>query len=252
MDAAHASGPTTVRALAEVAGLKADEAIACSRRLAEAGRLKDLSPEVVEVVPDSLVVASELWETLTRRATGLLREYHAGHALRFGMPREELKSKLGLTAKAFAACLEAWVREDQLQDTQGAVGLATHVPTPSSSEKSKLERAMARVEAARFSPPSAKALVEEVGEEAFSYLVAMRAIVPVSADVSFSASTYGEMVNRVQALLAREGEVTISRVRDEFDTSRKYALALMEHMDSLGLTVREGDVRRLGPRAVKT
>ena len=251
MDAAHASGPTTVRALAEVAGLKADEAIACSRRLAAAGRLKDLSPEVVEVVPDSLVVASELWETLTRRATDLLREYHAGHALRFGMPREELKSKLGLTAKAFAACLEAWLREDQLQDTQGAVGLATHVPTPSSSEKSKLERAMARVEAARFSPPSAKALVEEVGEEAFSYLVATRAIVPVSADVSFSASTYGEMVNRVQALLAREGEVTISRVRDEFDTSRKYALALMEHMDSLGLTVREGDVRRLGPRAVK-
>jgi selenocysteine-specific elongation factor len=251
MDAAHAAGPATVHALAEATGLRADEAIASSRRLVEAGRLKNLSPEIVQGMSDGFVVASELWEALTRRATDLLREHHAAHALRFGIPREELKSKLGLTAKAFAACLEVWIREGQLQDTQGAVGLATHVPTPSSSEKPKLERALARVEAARFSPPSVKDLVEEVGEEAFAYLVATRALVPVSADVVFSASTYAEMASRVQALLAREGEATISRVRDEFDTSRKYALALMEHMDSVGLTVREGDIRRLGPRAVK-
>jgi selenocysteine-specific elongation factor len=248
LDAARVTGPTTIRVLAEAAGLNADAAIANSRRLVDAGRLKDLTPGSIELTPECLVVSAVVWETLTRRAIGLLREYHTGHTLRFGMPREELKSRLGLAAKPFAACLDAWIRDGQVQDTQGAVGLAGRAPQPSSAERTKMEQASARVEAARFSPPSSKELVDEVGDEAFAYLVATRAIVPVSADVVFSARAYAEMVDRVQALLAREGEATVGRIRDEFDTSRKYVVALMEHMDSLGLTVRDGDVRRLARR----
>ncbi|MCX6071688.1 MAG: selenocysteine-specific translation elongation factor [Chloroflexi bacterium] len=248
LDAARVTGPTTIRALAEAAGLNADAAIASSRRLVDAGRLKDLAPGSIESTPESLVVSVVVWETLTRQAIELLREYHTAHTLRFGVPREELKSRLGLAAKPFAACLDAWIRDGQLQDFQGAVGLAGYAPQPSSAERTRMEQASARVEAARFSPPSSRELVDEVGEEAFAYLVATRAIVPVSADVVFSARAYAEMVDRVQALLAREGEVTVGRIRDEFETSRKYVVALMEHMDSLGLTVRDGDVRRLARR----
>jgi selenocysteine-specific elongation factor len=252
LDAAQAAGPATVGALAEAAGVSVDEAIEGSRRLIGSGRLKDLRPGANGLTHESLVVSAEAWEALTRRAAGLLREYHAAHALRFGMVREELKSRLGLAAKPFAACLEAWIRDGQLQDTQGTVGLAGHAPKPSSEDLTKIEQARARVEAARFSPPSAKELGVELGDEAFAYLVATRAIVPVSADVVFSERAYAEIVERVQALLAREGEATVSRIRQELDTSRKYALALLEHMDSLGLTVRDGDVRRLGPRATRS
>jgi len=249
LDAGLAVGPATIRALAEAAGVNADEAIASSRRLVETSRLKVLRPGSIELTCDCLVVSAELWERLTRQAIGLLLEYHAAHTLRFGMPREELKSKLGLAPKVFAASLEAWIRDGQLQDAQGAVGIAGHAPTPTSEERAKMEQAQARVEAARFSPPSVKELVDEVGAEAFTYLVATCAIMPVSAEVVFSARAYSELVDRVVSLLAREGEATVGRIRDEFDTSRKYVLALMEHMDSLGLTVRDGDVRRLGPQA---
>lgn len=252
LDAAHAAGPATIGALAEAAGVSANEAIESSRRLIESGRLKDLRPDASGLTPESLVVSAEAWETLTRRAVAFLSEYYAAHALRFGMPREELKSRLGLAAKPFAVCLEAWIRDGQLQDTQGTIGLAGHAPKPSSEVQTKMEQARARVEAARFSPPSAKELVVELGDEAFAYLVATRAVVPVSADVVFSEHAYAEMVDRVHALLAREGEATVSRIRQELDTSRKYALALLEHMDSLGLTARDGDVRRLGPRATRS
>jgi selenocysteine-specific elongation factor len=34
-------------------------------------------------------------------------------------------------------------------------------------------------------------------------------------------------------------------VRDRFKTSRRYALAFLEHLDATGITIREGDVRRL-------
>jgi selenocysteine-specific elongation factor len=58
----------------------------------------------------------------------------------------------------------------------------------------------------------------------------------------------GAVRERLVALLERDGEVTLARLRDELDTSRKYAQALLEHFDSERLTLRRGDVRVLRRR----
>jgi selenocysteine-specific elongation factor len=52
-------------------------------------------------------------------------------------------------------------------------------------------------------------------------------------------------VQEVTDLIDKKGAVSIAEVRDYFDTSRKYVLALMEHLDARGLTIRDGDLRRL-------
>jgi cell division protein FtsI/penicillin-binding protein 2 len=38
-----------------------------------------------------------------------------------------------------------------------------------------------------------------------------------------------------------------SEVRDLLGTTRKYVQALLEHLDAIGVTVREGDFRKLKP-----
>jgi selenocysteine-specific elongation factor len=53
------------------------------------------------------------------------------------------------------------------------------------------------------------------------------------------------MVARVRAHLEREGTVTLAQVRDLFGTSRKYAQALLEHLDEQRITRRVGDERVL-------
>ncbi len=53
------------------------------------------------------------------------------------------------------------------------------------------------------------------------------------------------MVNRIVQHIKDKGEITVAQVRDMFGTSRKYALALMEHLDSQRVTRRVGDVRLL-------
>ena len=51
--------------------------------------------------------------------------------------------------------------------------------------------------------------------------------------------------SKVVQLVAGGKTLTVAQVRDHFTTSRKYALALMEHLDAIGVTVRDGDARRL-------
>ncbi len=252
LEAARVGGPATLRTLAEFADLDMDRALELARQLMDAGHLKELRGETHGTAADSLVIAEEAWQASSRRVASLLRDYHAMYALRLGMPREELKSRLGLEGKVFSVCLDAWIRDGLLREAAGAIVLAEHTPTPSAADQARIERAQSRLDAARFSPPTVKELVDEVGEEAYAFLVATRALVQVSADVAFSSSAYAELLQRVQALLAREGEATVARIRDEFDTSRRYVLALLEHTDGLGITVRAGDVRRLGPRAPRT
>ncbi|MCH7802250.1 MAG: SelB C-terminal domain-containing protein, partial [Chloroflexi bacterium] len=67
----------------------------------------------------------------------------------------------------------------------------------------------------------------------------------VSETVVFSATAYQQMVDRISTHIRDEGEITVADVRDMFGTSRKYALALMDHMDHQRITRRVGDARVL-------
>jgi selenocysteine-specific elongation factor len=53
------------------------------------------------------------------------------------------------------------------------------------------------------------------------------------------------MVGRIVAFIRANGSMTVAQVRDEFNTSRKYALALMERLDEQKITRRVGDERVL-------
>jgi selenocysteine-specific elongation factor len=52
-------------------------------------------------------------------------------------------------------------------------------------------------------------------------------------------------VELVVAHIKQEGSITVAQVRDHLQTSRKYALALMEHLDERRITQRVGDKRVL-------
>ena len=49
----------------------------------------------------------------------------------------------------------------------------------------------------------------------------------------------------VRAHIEQHGTITLAQTRDLFGTSRKYAQALLEHLDRLRVTRRVGDERVL-------
>ena len=73
-------------------------------------------------------------------------------------------------------------------------------------------------------------------------------VVRVGRSLHFHPEPLGELEARVVALAERDGEVTIAGVRDELGTSRKYAQALLEHLDRARVTRRVGDAHVLRGR----
>ena len=70
-------------------------------------------------------------------------------------------------------------------------------------------------------------------------------LIPVSTEVVFEKEAYDQMVAEVKTLLTNQETISAAQVRDHFNTSRRYVLALLEHLDEIGVTIRQGDVRKL-------
>ena len=59
------------------------------------------------------------------------------------------------------------------------------------------------------------------------------------------------LCERVIEICRRDGSTSIAAIRDELNTSRRYAQALLEHLDAEKLTVRRGDAHFLRRRATR-
>ncbi|MDZ4278987.1 MAG: SelB C-terminal domain-containing protein, partial [Dehalococcoidia bacterium] len=70
----------------------------------------------------------------------------------------------------------------------------------------------------------------------------------VGDGVVFASEAYQEMAGRVTEHLRQRRTITLAQVRDMFGTSRKYAQALLEHLDRRRVTRRVGDERVLRER----
>jgi selenocysteine-specific elongation factor len=70
-------------------------------------------------------------------------------------------------------------------------------------------------------------------------------LLAISKEVVFRTSDFTAMVEKISITCKMKGQVSLAEVRDLFGTSRRYAQALLEYLDSIGLTIRSGDFRRL-------
>jgi selenocysteine-specific elongation factor len=67
----------------------------------------------------------------------------------------------------------------------------------------------------------------------------------IGRDLYAHRDAIGAVADRVRAIIAHEDAVTLARLRDELGTSRKYAQALLEHLDAARITKRLPDDRRV-------
>ena len=106
-----------------------------------------------------------------------------------------------------------------------------------------------RLRAARHEPPNEADLGDEAGS--LAALVDAGRAVRVGRSMYAHPDAIAAVRTTVERVATAEGSITLARLRDELRTSRKYAQALLEHMDTARVTRRREDdsrvLRRAGP-----
>jgi len=195
--------------------------------------------------PDQLVTYEQKWDAILEDVLEKVADYHQTSPLRPGMPLEEIKSQLDYEDFVFQAAVDALVAERRLDQNGPVAALPDHAITFSDQDEERIKHLMIEFSKHPHTPPTVEECEEQVGEEVYQALISLQRLKQVSEDVVFTTDTYRSMVAEIRSWLEEKGTLTVAEARDHFNSSRRYVLALLEHLDTRGVTVREGDVRRL-------
>jgi len=238
-------GPTSLRRAIQHSGLAPEAALQGIEELRAAGELIALEDGPLDLSSEVLVIDGRTWEGLRDRIEWELQSFHQLNPLRAGMPREELKSRLRMDGKVYSAVIQLAAEKGVVVVDGTRVRSIHHAITLTTSQQQNVNALLERFHASPLSPPSVKECDQAVGGDLMAYLLESGRLTQVSPDVVFTTDGYNEIVEAVCHALNEGGTITVAKARDLLNTSRKYALALMEHLDAIGITVRDGDLRRL-------
>ena len=247
---ALADGPVDRKGLGVRANLDADGLRAGLDELLADGRALMLSGDPATPRPADVFVSAPVWATMRGRMRDILAAYHTQFPLRGGMSKEEFKSRLGLAPRPYEAAVGTALREGLIAEGGPTFRLPEHRIAFAPAQQRIVDRFLAALAAQPYAPPAPAEL--EVPPDVLAALVETGAVVRVDEGVVFDPAAYDELIAATLRIIDEEGAVTVARFRDRFGSSRKYALAVLEHFDQIRLTRRVGDERVRGTAAPAT
>ena len=215
-------------------------------RCIEAGKLVELE--------DGTILAASKFQMMTERLIQLLQEYHESNPLAEGMPKQELQSRLRDTwhiqeDKIILGAVHRLMNLGTLTDCGKTVSMQGFeaVLTP---EQEKLKERIAGIykDAGIEIPKNDEIYALDSDKRVINAIFdrLYKEGVLVKVDPSYNISQEGW--NRVAAAArtaGAEGSFVLADFRDTLNTSRKYASVYLAALDRAGITVFDGERRRL-------
>lgn len=194
----------------------------------------------IEEKEQRLLFTTAGWARLIEQVTAVLQDYHRKYPVRSGMPKAELGSRLKL-GKYSPIIWQKLADEGVISEEGLFTRLTSYKVTLTQSQQARLDAFFKSLVENPYAPHSDLTPEPDI----LNLLIERQQVVKVHDNVVFSVSAYNEMVEKITDYIKTHGKVTVAEVRDMFNTSRKYVLALLEYLDEKKITRRVGDERVL-------
>jgi selenocysteine-specific elongation factor len=158
------------------------------------------------------------------------------------MPRDDLRNRLtpGKPA-AFDRLVSDLVAENRLVDAQRTLRLPAFEVRLNPAERTSADRWLAAIDETPFSPPPPDAF--GISPATLQVLLERDELVTITEQIALTPEALQTVETDVLRTIDTDGRITLSSYRDRFDTSRKYAQAMLEYFDRRRITRRVGDDR---------
>jgi len=245
LEAALALNTAPIKEMVTKSRLEASIAETALQELISAGQLIILEDGAQTTASNSIAIALPHWNALNGKISQTIETYHQQFPLRRGILREELKSRLKLTPRIFNLIINRLITDQLITGYSIWLAKPQHEIKFNGADQLKVTELLRKFEKNPYVTPSVKECQSEAGEEIVNALIELGELLTVSQDVIFRKKDYDALVEKVRGTIQKSGEITLAEARDTLGTTRKYAQALLEHLDSIGVTLRAGDARKL-------
>jgi selenocysteine-specific elongation factor len=211
------------------------------------------------VVAGEWLVANAVRTSVETTVVDMLRTYHEDHPLRDGADLTAVRRIATRTLRAARVPTDVALVDALLADldargvtarTATTVRLASH-RVALDEHDSDVGRLLVEIGGEReATPPTVKELITAgIGRDVIDAAAREGVVVLIAPDLVVTPGFVEQATAAIRA--AAVSGITVSALREELGTSRKYAVPLAEWLDRHGVTRREGDLRfpRDAPRA---
>jgi len=204
----------------------------------------------IQYLPARIVATAPLLE-LSQQLSALVNDHHTRNPLVIGIPRQELKERLGAKASSdvFDFLLEKAQRENTLKVSKDLVHAAGRSVTLSAEEDAGKRVILDAFRAAGLAVPSVDEVLAQVktdrarARQIVQLLVREGKLVRVTSELMFHAESIQELRERLKSRKTSSPRLTVTEFKEMTGVTRKYAIPLLEFLDRERVTRREGDVR---------
>lgn len=182
--------------------------------------------------------------------------YHQKHPLKPGIPKEELKTKLPSTmgGKAFLIALQNMAKAGSIVLEEDIVFSVDHKVTLAVDQEDLKNQLLDAYLESGLMPPYFKELCkkieapEKTAKEVLSLLIKDNLLIKIKEDLYYHHEPLERLKEKLVKFLMTNEEITTPQFKDMTGASRKYVIPLIEHFDTIHLTIRIGDIRKLRKR----
>ncbi len=209
--------------------------------------LKGLQKEnAVVFMGDAALHASAL-ASFREKSASVLRAFHKANPLKPGMPREELRAAFHMEPKLFAGLLQM---SPDMAAEKDLVRLKNFQVALTGVDEGLKKRILDELNAAGMQPPFKDELAKKLSMEGkrltdvLKLLAKEGLVVRMTDTLYLTRDSYEKMLRLLKEHFSKKPDMTVAEFRDMLGTTRKYALPMLEYLDSNKVTMRVGEIRK--------
>lgn len=190
------------------------------------------------------------WNRTEEQIISEIEKAHQRSPFKVGMKSAEFSGRLNIEPTLLDQMIKHLVKEGRIVQQGMYLKLPTHQPMLSSDQIALSDKILEEFTAHPLAAPTKEEITIRGPEfvQVLSFLIEQDRIVELKEGILLRKEDFDKVKNAVIEFLQKRDQATVSELREHLSTTRKYMVPILEKLDQLGITQREGDKRRLAKR----
>ncbi|TDO85453.1 selenocysteine-specific elongation factor [Halanaerobium saccharolyticum] len=206
--------------------------------------------KILELAPEKSYIHQSKLKDIENSILKIVSDYHQEYSLKPGIKKEELRSRLDFKLKKneLNSLLQILYKKELLKEKNNLIAHSSFQIKLSPEIKEIKDKVIKKYKKHLFSPPTRTEMFNyyQLEEELFDYLENEGVLIRLSAELYFHISVLNELNEMFKEYFRENDCIDLAEFRDLIDSSRRYALPLLEKTDQIKITKRVEDYRYPG------
>ena len=197
------------------------------------------------------ILTHEQWDELQNRVQKFINDFHKKNPFQAGAQKEEIRQNLDCEENILDALLQ------KMQDEKTIIqeGKVWHSPkfkvTLSNEEDALQSNLLSQLNEEGFTSSNLSQLSKKTGnskDKLMRLLIIAEQqgkLLRINGNLMFTQTNFLKLQKKVAQHFTNHSEMSVSEFKELAETSRKYAVPLLEYFDKKKITYREGNTRKL-------